>query len=253
MTFSWFNLRPPKKPATPAERSAVVMVDGDERQVRVVENARTNRLTLRLLPGGVGLRLTVPPGTTDREINGFLDKHKAWAAARLARMPKPLIVEQGATIPFRGQPYEIVGTNKHRGLVTIDDTTDIPQLLVPGGPSHLPRRLVDFLKKQARQDLTEAVDIHARDLGVRVNSITLRDTKSRWGSCSSNGNLSFSWRIIMAPPEILDYLAAHEVAHLREMNHSPQFWALVEDICPNMQVHKSWLRVHGAKLHAVQV
>ncbi len=114
-------------------------------------------------------------------------------------------------------------------------------------------RVVDFLKKQARDDLLRAVGRHAAALGVQAKSITLRDTTSRWGSCSSSGALSFSWRIILAPPEVLDYLAAHEVAHLREMNHSPRFWKLVEETCPHTKTSKAWLKAHGSTLHAITV
>jgi predicted metal-dependent hydrolase len=117
----------------------------------------------------------------------------------------------------------------------------------------LPRRVLDFLKKQAREDLSNAIDFHAERLGVKPKSISIRDSKTRWGSCSSNGTLSFSWRIILAPSDILDYLAAHEVAHLREMNHSPRFWKLVEDTCPHTKQSRAWLKAHGAILHALVV
>ena len=122
---------------------------------------------------------------------------------------------------------------------------------VLGDPKFLSRKVADFLKRQAKQDLTRAVAHYSAALDVKAKSITMRDTTSRWGSCSSSGALNFSWRIVLAPPEVLNYLAAHEVAHLREMNHSDRFWALVEDICPDMKVQKTWLRAHGAKLHAV--
>ncbi len=271
MAFSWFNLLPPKDGSATsskatsghaagnksgkalASRTATIDIDGEPRQVKIIESTRTSRLTLRLLPGGDGLRMTVPPKTSNREINAFLTRNKAWAAARLSRMPKEQVVEADAVIPFRGEPHRIVATGKTRGLVEIARENDEAILRVPGSEKHMPRRLVDFFKQQARQDLSHAVALHASSLGVKAKSITLRDTKSRWGSCSSNGNLSFSWRIIMAPPEVLDYLAAHEVAHLREMNHSPDFWALVESICPDMARHKSWLRANGASLHAVVV
>jgi predicted metal-dependent hydrolase len=109
------------------------------------------------------------------------------------------------------------------------------------------------LKKQARCDLVQAVERHAPNIGVKAKSITLRDTTSRWGSCSSSGALSFSWRIILAPPEVLDYLAAHEVAHLREMNHSPRFWKLVEENCSHFKSSRAWLKNHGSSLHAVLI
>ena len=99
---------------------------------------------------------------------------------------------------------------------------------VSGMPEHLGRRIVDFLKKEARRDLESRVALHATRVGRRVTSMTLKDTRSRWGSCSHAGALSFSWRIVMAPPDIIDYLAAHECAHLKEMNHGPNFWALCD-------------------------
>ena len=108
-----------------------------------------------------------------------------------------------------------------------------------------------LIKKQAKNDLTKAVRRYAKELGANPKSITMRDTVSRWGSCSARGTLSFCWRIVMAPPEVLDYLAAHEVAHLREMNHSPDFWGLVKQICPQYETQKLWLTKEGAKLHAI--
>ena len=120
-----------------------------------------------------------------------------------------------------------------------------------GDPAHVARRVTDFLKREARRDLEAAVARHAEALGVRPRSITIRDTVSRWGSCSTTGALNFSWRIVLAPPDVLDYLAAHEVAHLKEMNHSERFWALVEQLMPGMEAQRDWLRMHGAGLHAV--
>ena len=128
---------------------------------------------------------------------------------------------------------------------------DGPVIRVFGDPKFLPRKVGDFLKRQAKQDLSKAVSHYSNELGVKAKSITIRDTTSRWGSCSSTGALNFSWRIVLAPPEVLQYLAAHEVAHLREMNHSNRFWKLVEDVCPDMNAQKSWLKIHGSKLHAI--
>ena len=112
-------------------------------------------------------------------------------------------------------------------------------------------RDADDLKKEARLELDRLVAVHAGRVGKRVKSLTLRDTRSRWGSCSADGALSFSWRIAMAPPRVIDYLAAHEVAHLREMNHSPAFWTLCEQLCPGMEDAKRWLKRNGSLLHAV--
>lgn len=250
-----------KRPAPKAgrvERWTLLDIDGHNVDVKIVENPRTTRLTLRLVPAAntqESLKVTVPPGTPDHEVDRFLTKNKGWAAARLARLPDVIRIENGATIPLRGEPHRIVHSGIGRGVVSVGMEEDGPETIkvirVFGDPKFLPRKVADFLKRQAKQDLTRAVNIHAGSLGVKPKSITMRDTTSRWGSCSSSGALNFSWRIVLAPPAVLDYLAAHEVAHLREMNHSERFWALVEDICPDMEAHKAWLRAHGSKLHAV--
>ncbi|MCG6858212.1 MAG: M48 family metallopeptidase, partial [Salaquimonas sp.] len=183
----------------------------------------------------------------------FLDKNRNWVAARIGRLPETLPLDEGAIIPFLGIDHRIVHLDRLRGLVEIREIAGEPSLLVPGEPDHVPRKVVDFLRHQARLKLNEAVDRHAKKLGVRPKSIRITDTKSRWGSCSTTRTLSFSWRIVMAPADVLDYLAAHEVAHLREMNHSEAFWTLVAETCPDMERHRQWLRIHGAKLHAVML
>ena len=237
-----------------AERWTLLEIDGRQVDVRVVENPRTSRLTLRLVPASKtteSLKVTAPPGTPDDVVDSFLAKHRAWAAARLSRLPDVTRIAEGAVIPLRGLPHKIVHSGKARGVVNVGMEENGPVIRVHGDKAFLARKVADFLKRQARQDLTKAVARHSKSLGVKAKSITLRDTTSRWGSCSSSGALNFSWRIILAPPEVLDYLAAHEVAHLREMNHSDRFWAHVEAICQDMESHKAWLRSHGAKLHAV--
>ena len=115
--------------------------------------------------------------------------------------------------------------------------------------AHVARRVRDFLAREAKRDLTEAIERYAAQLGQRPVRVTLRDTRSRWGSCTARGELNFSWRLILAPPTVLDYLVAHEMAHLREMNHSPRFWALVHALCPHTDAAEAWLKRHGTGLH----
>ncbi len=122
-------------------------------------------------------------------------------------------------------------------------------LCVAGDSEFIDRRVHDFLKREARRALTDASHRYADVLGVKVKRITIRDQSSRWGSCTSAGALSFSWRLILAPPYVLDYLAAHEVAHLVEMNHSARFWKVVAKICPATERAKRWLDTHGNDLH----
>lgn len=249
--LSLLKKRPPTRMK---ERWTLLDVDGRMVDVRIVENPRTTRLTLRLVPATTkqeSLKLTVPPGTDDHTVDDFLKRNRNWAAARIARLPEIQKLDDGAIIPLRGIPHRIEHSGQKRGIISIGMEDDGPVIRVHGDPKFLGRRVADFLKRQAKQDLTRAVEFHSDALLVKPKSITLRDTTSRWGSCSSSGALNFSWRIILAPPEVLDYLAAHEVAHLIEMNHSGRFWALVEGRCPDMERHKTWLRTHGQKLHAV--
>ena len=228
-------------------------VDGCDVPVIIAENPRSRRLTLRIQPGGEELRMSVPPQTPFREIDAFLQKHQNWVAARLSRMPKVQSIAAGEIINLRGLPHLIVHMGRGRGVVKSILVESDRQIQVHGDERHLPRRVLDFLKRQAREDLANAVDFHAERLGVKANSISIRDSKTRWGSCSSNGTLSFSWRIILAPSDVLDYLAAHEVAHLREMNHSSRFWKLVEQTCPHTKQSSAWLKANGATLHALMV
>jgi hypothetical protein len=228
-------------------------VDGELLPVQVRENARAKRFTLRLSKTGEGLTITVPPGAPRAPVEGFLERHRGWVAAQRTKRPAQSQPHDGCLIPIRGELHRIVhqtgrGTTHTRPALSEQAST----LHVFGDPAHLVRRVADFLKRQARDDLDILSRAHAATLGTRPSRIVMRDTTSRWGSCSSTGTLSYSWRIIMAPPEVIDYLAAHEVSHLREMNHSPLFWALVEQLCPDYNNHRQWLRAHGQTLHAWQ-
>lgn len=221
--------------------------------VKIVENSRATRLTLRIVPGGKSLRLTVPPHVSDIQIDAFLDRNRGWVETRIAKLPDTVTLSNGAVIRFLGVEHRVEFVDGLRGVVEPVLVNGDPVLRIPGeGPARA-RKLLAFMKKEARNRLDEAVSRHAAAIDVRPRAIRITDTASRWGSCSSTRTLSFSWRIVMAPPEVLDYLAAHEVAHLREMNHGRDFWELVRSICPQMDRHKAWLRTHGATLHAVML
>lgn len=228
-------------------------IDGEVFRVEVVNNTRSKRLTLRLKPDGRGAKVTTPAHVSDEEVSSFLNKNRNWIAVRLARMPKAGAPGDGTMILFQGTQHKVTHLDRPRGIVEAKLVAGEPTLLVPGDVEHMARRVVDFMKRQARKNLDMAVVKHAASLGVQPKSMRITDSKTRWGSCSSTRTLSFSWRIIMAPAPVLNYLAAHEVAHLREMNHSQQFWDLVEDICPDMNEQKSWLRRNGSLLHTVQL
>jgi predicted metal-dependent hydrolase len=215
--------------------------------VRISQRARNYRLSI---PHSGGPVLTIPAHGRWAEAESFLRRHTGWLAARLERAPRPVAFVTGAIVPVRGVPHRIRGTGRVRGQVEVERGEGQAILHVPGTPEHRPRRLVDWLKAEAERDLRRRVGVHARALGVTVKAVRLRAQSTRWGSCSSRGSLSFNWRLILAPPFVLDYVAAHEVAHLVEMNHSAAFWRTVARICPNTERGRAWLRAHGAELMA---
>ncbi|MEF2548116.1 SprT family zinc-dependent metalloprotease [Aurantimonas sp. E1-2-R+4] len=218
--------------------------------VTVRRNPRAKRLILRLAPGGTGIVVTAPKKVPARAIAEFLERHRGWVEERVARAPDRIIAADGATIPFRGAQLRLIQASERRAS-RFEIVDGVAHLFVGGEPEHFSRRVVEALKREARHDLQVRVDRHAATVGLRPRAMALKDTKSRWGSCTIDRRLAFSWRIVMAPPEVLDYLVAHEVAHFREMNHGPAFWALCRELCPNMDHGKNWLKRHGAGLHAV--
>ncbi|CCD86455.1 conserved protein of unknown function [Bradyrhizobium sp. ORS 285] len=192
----------------------------------------------------------MPPRGTIIEAKDFAQRHGAWIAARLGRLPKAAPFLPGTLVPLRGVPHKIVHRAGERGTVWTETRDSGEKILcVAGGIEHTERRVLDFLKREARRDLQKASDAYAEQLGVKVKRLSIRDQSSRWGSCTSAGSLSFSWRLILAPPFVLDYLAAHEVAHLIEMNHSARFWKVCGKICGSVERAKKWLDTCGNDLH----
>lgn len=240
----------PLKVRPAAERTH--MVAGRELPLKVVENERARRLTLRIAPGGEALRVTAPPGVPLREVDRFLERHRGWLEERLRKLPEHPLVRPGIKIPLRGVPHLIVHEPGTRGTVIATMVEERPALIVNGDRRHLPRRLADFLKREAKRDIEVLVARHAATVGRRPKAIRYKDTSSRWGSCTADGVLSFSWRIMMAPPAVIDYLVAHEVAHLREMNHGPRFWKLCNELCPDTERCKAWLKRNGTALQAIR-
>lgn len=209
-------------------------------------------MTLRVSRTRRNVVVTMPLQCDLATAGQFVDRHIDWVKARLGSLPEPIALSDGAVVPLRGEPHQVVLANRRiRGVVVQVDPPrgGLPRLTVAGSADHGPRRLCDWLAAEARSDLEVAVGRHSRRLGLRPCRIAVRDQSSRWGSCSSTGVLSFSWRLVLAPPLVLDYVAAHEVAHLAEMNHGPRFWALVKRTMPGMEEPRSWLKACGAELH----
>lgn len=241
--------RPSRRNTAP--RPSAVTVNGRDLPLSIRENARATRMTLRIEPGGQALKLTIPKGLPEREIDEFLTRHHGWLMTRLARVEETGPLADQAMIAIRGVDHRIVMTGKLRGIAEETEIDGVRTLLVSGLPEHVGRRVSDHLKRVAKQELETSVETHAATLGRKVRGIAYKDTKSRWGSCTSEGNLSFSWRIAMAPEFVIDYLAAHEVAHLKEMNHGPDFWATCKQLCPRTKEAKRWLKQNGSRLFAV--
>jgi hypothetical protein len=235
----------------PTEPQAIELVfDGAMYLVRLSRHRRARRYTLRIHAATREIVLTMPPRGSVKEAKAFADKHGGWIAARLGRLPKMVPFVHGTVVPLRNIPHRIVHRRGIRGTVWREiDERGNRLICVAGETPHVGRRVGDFLKREAKRDLEAASRRYAEEIGATIKRITVRDQSSRWGSCSTTGVLSFSWRLVLAPPHVLDYLAAHEVAHLIEMNHSPRFWRLLQRLCPSMARAKAWLDVHGTDLH----
>jgi predicted metal-dependent hydrolase len=218
--------------------------------VNVRRHRRARRYTLRIHSGTREVILTMPPRGSVREAKAFAHKHGGWIAARLRRLPMAAPFADGVTLPLRGIEHRVVHRPGRRGTVWTSQGEGGEHLIcVAGDAPHVGRRIGDFLRREAHRDLVVASHRAAELLNVKIKRVSVRDQSSRWGSCSTTGVLSYSWRLILAPPFVLDYLAIHEVAHLVEMNHSPRFWRLVNRMCPDAERAKAWLDAHGADLH----
>ncbi|ARE41530.1 putative metal-dependent hydrolase [Rhodovulum sp. P5] len=215
-------------------------------EVTLRRSSRARRYSLRVSQLDGRVTLTLPARAPVADGLAFVREKEGWIRGHLAAQPADQPVHLGGSVPFRGGALVIVAGASRRPRV-VDAA-----LQVPGEAEQVPARVRAFLKVAARADLAAAVERHASALGRPYGRLTLRDVRSRWGSCSSKGDLMFSWRLIMAPPDVLDYVAAHEVAHLAEMNHSPAFWAVVGRLMPNYAAPRAWLRENGAALHRVR-
>jgi predicted metal-dependent hydrolase len=235
-----------RRPVEP--QTIEVAFDGAVYPVALRRHANSRRYTLRIQAANRTVVLTMPLRGSLREAKNFAERNGAWIAARLKRLPAAVPLAAGCELPLRGVTHRIVHRGA-RGTVWTESSDDMPLLCVAGDRAHLARRLRDFLKREAKRDLEAASRRYAGELGVTVRRVTVRDQSSRWGSCTAAGVLSYSWRLILAPPYVLDYLAAHEVAHLVEMNHSRRFWRVVASICPDWQRAKGWLTANGNALH----
>ncbi len=221
--------------------------------IKFRRHPKARRLTLRVSSTERSAIVTVPQQCTDQETISFLENHKNWLFQQFDKIPEAVPFAPDTIIPLRGVDHKLVfaGQARGRGVVWLEENpaTNLPEIHINGRPQFAPRRLTKWLIDQARKDLYERSKWHSKNLGLSFNKIMIKDQRSRWGSCSSKGILSYSWRLILSPPDVLDYVAAHEVAHLAEMNHGPNFWKLVTQTLPTYKTAKDWLRENGSDLH----
>ncbi|MBU6497651.1 MAG: M48 family metallopeptidase [Rhodospirillales bacterium] len=223
--------------------SEILRLPGGPARVEWRRNARARRVSLRIDPREGAVVVTLPPRAGRSAGMALLMNHADWVAERLAALPGHSPFADGVTIPLHGVEHRIRHVGGRGGV-----RAEGRELLVGGEPVFLPRRVADFLRAEARTRFSTLVGQKAGQAELRASRVTVKDTHSRWGSCAANRVLSFSWRLVMAPRFVQDYVAAHEVAHLRHMNHGARFWALVETLTPHTDAAVLWLRREGPKL-----
>jgi predicted metal-dependent hydrolase len=200
---------------------------------------RARRFILRLDDSGDAVTLTVPRRASIKAALAFLEENRPWLERRLADLPPRVPFSEKAAIPLLGASLTIrrvAGAGKRAAWI------EGRSLCVAGEARLTARRVRDFLKETARRECGARARAMAKKIGRTVSQIAIRDTRSRWGSCAQSGGLAFSWRLVLAPPEVLNYVVAHEVAHLKHMNHGPRFWKLVGDLAPGSDGARLWLR-----------
>ncbi len=224
--------------------SELVPVQGALTTVAFRRSARAKRISLRIDLAAGGILITLPMRSSRRAGLALLEQHQGWAAEKLAALPRALRLAPGARVPVHGEPHLIVHEPGARGGAWLEPG----RIVVTGDAAFLPRRVADCLKQLARRHLAAITAEKAQAAALKPKAVRIKDTRSRWGSCAPDGTLAFCWRLICAPDFVQDYVVAHEIAHLRHMNHGPQFWALTERLTPHRDAAADWLNRNGAEL-----
>ncbi len=226
---------------------AVQVLDLGSRRVPLVfqPNKRARRIILRVDHESAGVVVVLPARASRDEGRRFALANEAWIRDRLAKLPPRVRFRDGAVIPFMGIDHVIRHRPRARGTVWRENG----EINVTGQVEHLARRLEDWLRLQIRREVERRSTEKAAEIGKAVKSITIRDPKSRWASCAVDGKLSFSWRLVFAPRAVIDYVVAHEVAHLREMNHGARFWRLCDSLTADSDWARLWMGEQGPALH----
>ena len=232
-------------------RRTSVEIDGQSVPVTLRKNYRASRMAIRIDAARNGREdgvfVTIPIGSSFAAGLDWLNAKAAWVEEQLRSLAPRIPFANGASVPLIGVDHII----RHRPDARRGVWLETGEIHVSGRSEHLARRVLDWFKREARRDITRRVSEKTGRLGRQPGRVTLRDTRSRWGSCAANGNLSFCWRLIMAPEFVLDYVVAHEVAHLQEANHRPAFWRSVAALTSDPDTARVWLRNHGEGLHRI--
>ncbi len=233
----------------PVDHITRTQINIDDRAATLVVrvNRRAKQLILKVDPSAGEIHVTAPSKRAIPEAIAFAQERAHWIASQLDESLRARAFREDMAVPFLGELHIIKRNGGPRAPVRVKGGQPA-SILAGGDREHLNRRIIDWMKREARQALSDRVDKYCAMLGRSQRPIRVRDTKSRWGSCSSDGALSFSWRLIMAPPVILDYVAAHECAHLRHMNHSPAFWRQVAALGVDARGAENWFKENGAAL-----
>jgi len=210
--------------------------------VRLRRDSRAKRMTLRVSSVDGTARLTLPKRSSSRAATRFLLAQENWLRTHLEKTPERVTIRAGVEISLQGDSFLLEQHSRARVVLA-------PGKIFLPGNRPAGKALEGFIKARARSVITKLVEGDAAALGAGFGKISLRDPRARWGSCSSEGNLMFSWRLMLAPAAVLRYVVAHEAAHLREMNHAPAFWAEVAALMPEYEAPRRWLKQNGGGLH----
>ena len=230
--------------ASVIKRAKTYLLNSREVIIWVRQSPRARRLTLSIEPRTGIPQLVTPQGITNMEVDQFLQREATWLLQRLDELPPRILFQNGAKVPVMGTICRII----HLPLLPWEVEREGNEIVIGGKYEELRCKLTEWMKGLARQKVSMLAEQKAGHLRCRISGIKIRDPLTRWGSCSQTGGLSFSWRLVLAPPQVMDYVVAHEVAHLKEFDHSPAFWMLVKRLCPNYQKSKNWLAKYGSTL-----
>jgi predicted metal-dependent hydrolase len=224
--------------------SHTISINNDDLPIIIRKHSTSRRMVLRYQPLQHQISLTLPRYVSLKKGLHFVEEKRDWLTQQINEKSPQIPFVNGQVIPVLGKDY----TLRHvggRGTISVTGN----EILIHGDESFMKRRLLDWLKRQAKQEISAIADFKGKMIHKSVGKISLRDTSSRWGSCSHEGNLSFSWRLVFAPYEVLYYVVCHEVAHIEHHNHSHAFWKAVHLLCPNYESYRDWLKIHGHKLY----